>query len=209
MGLEFRYRCFTDVQHSLSSPRRCTTASPTPMWAVSSLRSRPSSALDYPTLIGAVARVPAPGGEWFARPPHQPLPVESSGRRHLRPDRPEPQGGGRDGSPAGGEAGVRVLIDAEHSWIQDVIDDLAREMMQKYNQHAPIVYNTYQLYRHDKLASLEADYYLAETAGFFLGAKLVRGEHAATQSPAAAAPWRWSWRIPPRSQGRSPAEQIF
>ncbi len=75
------------------------------------------------------------------------------------------------------EAGVRVLIDAEHSWIQDVIDDLAREMMQKYNQHAPIVYNTYQLYRHDKLASLEADYYLAETAGFFLGAKLVRGAY--------------------------------
>lgn len=73
--------------------------------------------------------------------------------------------------------GVRVLIDAEHSWIQDAIDDLAREMMQRYNREAPVVYNTYQLYRHDKLASLQADYYLAETAGFFLGAKLVRGAY--------------------------------
>lgn len=75
------------------------------------------------------------------------------------------------------QANVSVLIDAEHSWIQDAIDDIAREMMQKYNQQAPIVYNTYQLYRHDKLASLQADYYLAETAGFFLGAKLVRGAY--------------------------------
>ncbi len=75
------------------------------------------------------------------------------------------------------ESGVKVLIDAEHSWIQDAIDDLAREMMQRYNRQAPIVYNTYQLYRHDKLAALKADYYLAETDGFFFGAKLVRGAY--------------------------------
>src|SRR5690606_35657942 len=75
------------------------------------------------------------------------------------------------------ESGIKVLIDAEHSWIQDVIDDLVREMMQRFNREAPIVYNTYQLYRHDKLASLQADYYLAETDGFFLGAKLVRGAY--------------------------------
>ncbi len=72
---------------------------------------------------------------------------------------------------------VRVLIDAEHSWIQDVIDDIARDMMRLYNRTAPVVYNTYQLYRTDKLASLQADYYLAETDGFFLGAKLVRGAY--------------------------------
>ncbi len=75
------------------------------------------------------------------------------------------------------ENDVKVLIDAEHSWIQDVIDDLAREMMQRFNRKATIVYNTYQLYRRDKLASLQADYHLAETAGFFLGAKLVRGAY--------------------------------
>lgn len=75
------------------------------------------------------------------------------------------------------DSGVKVLIDAEHSWIQDVVDDLARQMMQRFNRKAPIVYNTYQLYRHDKLASLQADYYLAETDGFLLGAKLVRGAY--------------------------------
>ncbi len=75
------------------------------------------------------------------------------------------------------EKNVKVLIDAEHSWIQQSIDDLAREMMMKYNQNQAIVYQTYQLYRHDKLASLKADYYLAKEKGFFLGAKLVRGAY--------------------------------
>jgi len=75
------------------------------------------------------------------------------------------------------DGNVRVLIDAEHSWIQDAIDDIAHDMMRVYNRTAPVVYNTYQLYRTDKLAALQADYYLAETDGFFLGAKLVRGAY--------------------------------
>jgi len=58
--------------------------------------------------------------------------------------------------------------------------------MQQYNKQTPIVYNTYQLYRNDKLASLKADYYLAETAGFFLGAKLVRGAYMETERERAA-----------------------
>jgi proline dehydrogenase len=74
-------------------------------------------------------------------------------------------------------ADISLLIDAEHSWIQDTIDDIAREMMQKYNREKPIIYNTYQLYRHDKLASLKADFYYAETTNFYLGAKLVRGAY--------------------------------
>lgn len=74
-------------------------------------------------------------------------------------------------------ANISLLIDAEHSWIQDTIDDIAREMMQKYNREKPIIYNTYQLYRHDKLASLKADFYYAKTTDFYLGAKLVRGAY--------------------------------
>src|SRR5690606_41038719 len=93
----------------------------------------------------------------------------SSRRRHTRFS--------RDWSSDVCSSDLKVLIDAEHSWIQDAIDDLAREMMQRFNRETPIVYNTYQLYRHDKLASLQADYYLAETDGFFLGAKLVRGAY--------------------------------
>lgn len=72
---------------------------------------------------------------------------------------------------------VAILIDGEHSWIQDVIDDLARDMMMKYNRERPLVYNTYQLYRHDILAALKTDLYLARESGFFLGAKLVRGAY--------------------------------
>lgn len=75
------------------------------------------------------------------------------------------------------DANISVLIDAEHSWIQDIIDDLAREMMRKYNKEKAIVYNTYQLYRHDILPALKADLYLAQTDGFYLGAKLVRGAY--------------------------------
>ncbi len=75
------------------------------------------------------------------------------------------------------EAGIRVLIDAEHSWVQETIDDIARNMMEKYNKEQPIVYNTYQLYRHDKLASLKADFAYAQTQNFFLGAKVVRGAY--------------------------------
>ncbi|MBD1425312.1 proline dehydrogenase family protein [Sphingobacterium arenae] len=74
-------------------------------------------------------------------------------------------------------ADIRVLIDAEHSWIQDTIDDFAREMMGKYNKERVIVYNTYQLYRQDKLASLQADFAYAQTQNFYLGAKIVRGAY--------------------------------
>ena len=75
------------------------------------------------------------------------------------------------------EAGLRVLIDAEHSWIQESIDDIARDMMEKYNKTAALVHNTYQLYRTDKLASLQADFAYAQTQNFYLGAKLVRGAY--------------------------------
>jgi proline dehydrogenase len=75
------------------------------------------------------------------------------------------------------EKGIPVMIDAEESWIQETIDALAMKMMQQFNPHKAIVYNTYQLYRHDKLASLKHDYQQAEQDGFILGAKLVRGAY--------------------------------
>ncbi|WP_164112497.1 MULTISPECIES: proline dehydrogenase family protein [Sphingobacterium] len=84
------------------------------------------------------------------------------------------------------EADIRVLIDAEHSWIQDTIDDIAREMMEKYNKQKPIVYNTYQLYRHDKLASLKADFSYAQVQNFYLGAKIVRGAYMEIERERAA-----------------------
>jgi proline dehydrogenase len=72
---------------------------------------------------------------------------------------------------------IPVMIDAEESWIQKTIDSLALTMMRSYNQNKAIVYNTYQLYRHDKLASLNQDAAIARNEKFCLGAKLVRGAY--------------------------------
>jgi proline dehydrogenase len=74
-------------------------------------------------------------------------------------------------------AGIPVMIDAEESWIQKTIDMLALTMMHRFNTEKAIVYNTYQLYRHDKLMSLKADHKIAVEKGFILGAKLVRGAY--------------------------------
>lgn len=72
---------------------------------------------------------------------------------------------------------VPVMIDAEESWIQDTIDLLALTMMTRFNKQKPIVYNTYQMYRHDKLASMLNDHAIAQSEGFILGAKIVRGAY--------------------------------
>ncbi|MFM2208300.1 MAG: hypothetical protein RL213_2275 [Bacteroidota bacterium] len=75
------------------------------------------------------------------------------------------------------EYGVPVFIDAEESWIQDAIDDIATEMMSRYNRERVIVYNTVQLYRHDRLAYLTSAIGKAKAEGYKAGYKLVRGAY--------------------------------
>jgi proline dehydrogenase len=72
---------------------------------------------------------------------------------------------------------VPIFIDAEDSWIQDAIDGLADAMMAKYNTSSAIVYNTIQLYRHDRLAFLKTSHQKALQHNYFLGVKLVRGAY--------------------------------
>lgn len=72
---------------------------------------------------------------------------------------------------------VPVFIDAEESWIQNTIDVLAYEMSLLFNRERVIVYNTIQLYRHDRLAFLESEIKRAKEENFFLGVKLVRGAY--------------------------------
>ena len=74
-------------------------------------------------------------------------------------------------------AGGRVMIDAEESWIQDAIDTLAEDMMSDYNRGRVVVYNTVQMYRHDRLAYLEAMDARAEEGEYLCGVKLVRGAY--------------------------------
>jgi proline dehydrogenase len=82
--------------------------------------------------------------------------------------------------------GVPVMIDAEETWIQDTIDKLATNMMRLFNKEKAIIYNTYQLYRHDKLQSIKNDYKTAVKEGFILGAKLVRGAYMEKERKRAA-----------------------
>ncbi|MEZ4943598.1 MAG: proline dehydrogenase family protein [Saprospiraceae bacterium] len=75
------------------------------------------------------------------------------------------------------QKGVSVFIDAEESWIQDSIDHLVWLMMKRYNRERVVVYNTFQLYRTDRLQFLLESYDRSREAGFLLGAKLVRGAY--------------------------------
>ncbi|MBI1769409.1 MAG: proline dehydrogenase family protein [Bacteroidetes bacterium] len=74
-------------------------------------------------------------------------------------------------------SGVRVLIDAEDSWIQNPIDEMAYAMMQKYNGEKAIVFNTFQMYRADMLGNLKSAFAVATKQNIFFGAKLVRGAY--------------------------------
>ena len=72
---------------------------------------------------------------------------------------------------------IPILIDAEESWIQDIIDNLAENMMLKYNRKDVIIYNTIQLYRWDKLDYIKQLHLKAKKEKFKLGLKLVRGAY--------------------------------
>ena len=75
------------------------------------------------------------------------------------------------------DLGLKILVDAEESWFQEIIDELAYRAMAKYNKTRCVVYNTYQMYRHDALDRLKKAHQVANEQGYFLGAKPVRGAY--------------------------------
>jgi len=75
------------------------------------------------------------------------------------------------------ESNIGVLIDAEESWIQDPVDAVTMQMMQKFNIGKAVVYNTAQLYRNDRLAFIKDSCEFAKQNNFILGMKLVRGAY--------------------------------
>ncbi len=77
----------------------------------------------------------------------------------------------------GFELNVPILIDAEESWIQDAIDNIVDQMMEKFNKQRAIVYNTVQLYRHDRLQYLIDSIQKARQKELKYGIKLVRGAY--------------------------------
>lgn len=78
---------------------------------------------------------------------------------------------------SGFDCGIPVFIDAEESWIQDTIDRLAQTMMAKYNKDKAIVFNTIQMYRHDRLDFLMKVIHDSKVNGYHYGIKLVRGAY--------------------------------
>lgn len=82
--------------------------------------------------------------------------------------------------------GVSLFVDAEESWIQDVIDELAEAMMARHNRKRPTVFNTFQLYRSDRYDYLVAVHQRSRAAGYLLGAKIVRGAYMEKERSRAA-----------------------
>lgn len=72
---------------------------------------------------------------------------------------------------------VSLLIDAEESWMQQAADDLVEEMMRKYNTKKPIVFNTLQMYRWDRMDFLKKLHKTALEDSFKIGIKVVRGAY--------------------------------
>ena len=78
---------------------------------------------------------------------------------------------------AGFDSHVPVFIDAEETWIQDTIDRICHQMMECYNQQEAIVFNTVQLYRHDRLEFIKQSIQWAKEQQLHYGIKLVRGAY--------------------------------
>ena len=81
---------------------------------------------------------------------------------------------------------VPLFIDAEETWIQETIDRIVHQMRNKYNKERAIVYNTIQLYRHDRLEYFRKEIELARKENCFVGMKLVRGAYMEKERERAA-----------------------
>jgi proline dehydrogenase len=72
---------------------------------------------------------------------------------------------------------VPLLIDAEESWMQKAADELIEELMEIYNKEKAIVFNTLQMYKHDRMDYLKTLHAKAKEKGFYIGMKVVRGAY--------------------------------
>ena len=70
-----------------------------------------------------------------------------------------------------------IYIDAEESWVQGAMDNLAEEMMAKYNKKKAIVFTTLQMYRWDRIDYLKQLIADAASRSYQLGIKFVRGAY--------------------------------
>lgn len=94
---------------------------------------------------------------------------------------------------AAAKNGLKVLIDAEETWIQNPVNDLTVDMMQRFNQHEVVIYNTFQMYCDGTLPYLETALQHARENNYLLGAKLVRGAYMEKERARA---WKFGYPDP-------------
>ena len=77
--------------------------------------------------------------------------------------------------------GVRLLIDAEQTYVQPAISHIALDLQLKYNAKEKVdrafIFNTYQMYLKGSLDRLKSDIERSNTLGYHFAAKLVRGAY--------------------------------
>ena len=75
------------------------------------------------------------------------------------------------------DSDVNLLIDAEETWVQGAVDQLAEEMMQVFNKKKGRIFHTLQMYRHDRLPYFEKLLECCKKDQWFLAVKVVRGAY--------------------------------
>ncbi|KAF6734776.1 putative proline dehydrogenase 2 [Oryzias melastigma] len=72
---------------------------------------------------------------------------------------------------------VRVLVDAEYTYMNPTLSLVTMAMMKKYNTDGAWIWNTYQCYLKESRSLLLEALSLSKREGFCLGVKLVRGAY--------------------------------
>jgi proline dehydrogenase len=75
------------------------------------------------------------------------------------------------------DLGVRLMIDAEHTYFQPAIDNITVDLAKKYNNDYPVIFSTYQMYLKDSRQRLKTDIERAKKGNYKFAAKLVRGAY--------------------------------
>jgi proline dehydrogenase len=75
------------------------------------------------------------------------------------------------------ELNVKLMIDAEHTYFQPAIDNIATTLMKSYNKDRALIFSTYQMYLTDSCDRLKDDITRARLGNYHFAAKLVRGAY--------------------------------
>ncbi|XP_062993869.1 hydroxyproline dehydrogenase [Elgaria multicarinata webbii] len=75
------------------------------------------------------------------------------------------------------EKEVRVLVDAEYTYVNPALTLVTVAMMAAWNNQHPWIWNTYQAYLKDTLERMNQDVALTDRLGVCFGVKLVRGAY--------------------------------